>query len=51
MKPSSVSVIIPYYNCQVTIAETLAAVAARTLPPKEVILVVLASHQFRRASA
>jgi glycosyltransferase involved in cell wall biosynthesis len=39
MKPSSVSVIIPCFNCQATIAETLVSVAAQTLPPKEVILV------------
>ena len=39
MKLGSVSVIIPCFNCQATIAETLASVAAQTLPPKEVILV------------
>ena len=39
MKLSSISVIIPCFNCQATIAETLASVAAQTLPPKEVILV------------
>ncbi|MGA1303346.1 MAG: glycosyltransferase family 2 protein [Cyanobium sp.] len=39
MKPGSISVIIPCYNCQSTIAETLASVAAQTLVPEEVILV------------
>ena len=39
MGPGSVSVIIPCFNCQATIAETLASVAAQTLPPEEVILV------------
>jgi len=39
MRPSSVSVIIPCYNCQATIAETLASVAAQTRPAQEVILV------------
>ncbi|MCP9902284.1 glycosyltransferase family 2 protein [Cyanobium sp. Cruz CV13-4-11] len=39
MKHGAVSVIIPCFNCQATIAETLASVAAQTLPPKEVILV------------
>lgn len=39
MKLGSVSVIIPCFNCQATIAETLASVAAQTLPAKEVILV------------
>jgi glycosyltransferase involved in cell wall biosynthesis len=39
MKPGSVSVVIPCFNCQATIAQTLASVAAQTLPPKEVILV------------
>jgi len=39
MKPDSVSVVIPCFNCQATIAQTLASVAAQTLPPKEVILV------------
>jgi len=39
MKPGTVSVVIPCFNCQATIAETLASVAAQTLPPKEVILV------------
>lgn len=39
MKSASISVVIPCYNCQATIAETLASVAAQTLPPKEVIVV------------
>jgi len=39
MKLGSVSVVIPCFNCHATIAETLASVAAQTLPPKEVILV------------
>jgi len=39
MKSDSVSVVIPCFNCQATIAQTLASVAAQTLPPKEVILV------------
>jgi glycosyltransferase involved in cell wall biosynthesis len=39
MKLGSVSVIIPCFNCQATIAETLASVAAQTLPANEVILV------------
>lgn len=39
MKAGSVSVIIPCFNCQSTIAEALASVASQTLPPDEVILV------------
>lgn len=39
MKPGSITVIIPCFNCQSTIAETLASVASQTLPPEEVILV------------
>lgn len=39
VKPGAVTVIIPCYNCQTTIAETLASIAAQTLPPDEVILV------------
>ena len=39
MKPGAISVIIPCYNCESTIAETLASIAAQTLPPEEVILV------------
>ena len=39
MKPGTITVIIPCYNCQSTIAETLASIAAQTLPPQEVILV------------
>jgi glycosyltransferase involved in cell wall biosynthesis len=39
MKPGTVSVVIPCFNCQATIAETLASVADQTLTPKEVILV------------
>ena len=39
MKLGSVSVIIPCFNCQATIAETLASVAAQTRPAQEVILV------------
>jgi glycosyltransferase involved in cell wall biosynthesis len=39
MKSGSVSVVIPCFNCRATIAETLASVAAQTLPAKEVILV------------
>lgn len=39
MNTGLVSVIIPCFNCQATIAETLASVAAQTSPPHEVILV------------
>lgn len=39
MQPGSVTVIIPCFNCQSTIAETLASIATQTLPPEQVILV------------
>ena len=39
MKSGLVSVVIPCFNCQATIAEALASLAAQTLPRKEVILV------------
>lgn len=39
MQSRSVSVIIPCFNCQGTIAETLASIAAQTLAPVEMIAV------------
>lgn len=39
MKAGSVSVVIPCFNCQSTIAETLASLAAQTITPEEIILV------------
>jgi len=39
MKPGAITVIIPCFNCQSTIAETLGSIASQVLPPEEVILV------------
>lgn len=39
MKPGAITVIIPCFNCESTIAKTLGSIADQTLPPDEVILV------------